>query len=176
MDVLDGLSSSPPPPPKHDTARAAASDAKPRKEAKILEAQPCPLPRKTTVVCSRRVTMAKSYAPSSAPIASTRNAKPSANMGAPTVVPAQQPKKTPPVVVSVADEKTKMEATKRKLHDRYQEIEDAKRQRTIQVIKPPRPPPGQRQRNAHPAVRERGPARCAAERVFVKSCSLRMRV
>ncbi|RLM85293.1 hypothetical protein C2845_PM04G31400 [Panicum miliaceum] len=62
------------------------------------------------------------------------------------------------VVRGVAVEK-KMEATKRKLHERYQEeAEDAKRQRTIEVIRPPRPPTGQRQRNAHPAVRARAPA------------------
>ncbi|OEL16790.1 hypothetical protein BAE44_0022190 [Dichanthelium oligosanthes] len=185
MDVLEGLSSAPPSPPQHDTAPAADSDAKPSKEAtKIPEEQPL-RPRKTPVVSSRRVSTAKSYVPLSkkrAPIViSTSKTKQSANMEAPTLVRARQPKKTPPVVVSsVADEKTKMEATKRKLHDRYQEIEDAKRRRTIQVIKPPRPPPattGQRQRiNQHPAVRARGPASCAAERAFVKSCSLRMRV
>ena len=95
-------------------------------------------------------------------------------MKAPAVVQAQ-PKKTPPVIVSssATEEEKKMEATKRKLHERYQEAEDAKRQRKIQWIEPPRPPPGmkkgQMQRNAHPA-------RCAAARGFVKPSSLGMRV
>ena len=66
-----------------------------------------------------------------------------------------------------------MEATKRKLHERYQEAEEAKRRRKIQEIKPPQPPPGmkkgQMQRNARPA-------RCAAARGFVKSSSLGTRV
>ncbi|KAL6867250.1 hypothetical protein ACP4OV_015274 [Aristida adscensionis] len=44
-----------------------------------------------------------------------------------------------------------MEATKRKLHERYQEAEDAKRRRTIRVIEAP-PPPG---RTTRPAVRRR---------------------
>ncbi|RLN35192.1 hypothetical protein C2845_PM03G11800 [Panicum miliaceum] len=98
-----------------------------------------------------------------APVVRTNNLKPSsADTGAPAVVPVPaRPKKTPPVVsCSVAVEK-KMEATKRKLHERYREAEDAKRRRTIQEIRPPRPPTGQRQRNAHPAVRARAPASCA---------------
>ena len=108
-----------------------------------------------------------------APIVSASKARPSANMGAPAVVPAQ-PKKTPPVIVSsAAEEEEKMEATKRKLHERYQEAEEAKRRRKIKEIKPPLPPPGmkkgQMQRNARPA-------RCAAARGFVKSSSLGTRV
>ena len=108
-----------------------------------------------------------------APIASASKARPSANMGAAAVIPAQ-PKKTPPAVVrSAAEEEKKMEATKRKLHERYQKAEDAKRQRTIQKIEPPGPPPGMKKgqmpRNAHPA-------RFAAARCFFKSSSLGMRV
>ncbi|XP_025822411.1 probable mediator of RNA polymerase II transcription subunit 26c [Panicum hallii] len=148
MDVLDGLSSTPPPPLRDETAPMADSNT----TAKKIPEEP-PRPRKSTVSSScRRISTAESK--KGAPIVGTSNAKPSANMGAPA-------------------EEEKMEATKRKLHERYQEAEDAKRRRTIQVIEPPRPPPGmnkgQMQRNAHPA-------RCAAERCFVKSSTLGMRV
>ena len=114
-------------------------------------------PRKIAVVVrSCRVNTAESYGPlpkNRAPVMSTSCVKPtSASMGAPAVVPVPaRPKKMPPVVAcSVAVEK-KMDATKRKLHEeRYQEAEDAKRRRKIlQVIRPPRPPTGQKQRNAH---------------------------
>ncbi|PVH65157.1 hypothetical protein PAHAL_2G434800 [Panicum hallii] len=148
MDVLDGLSSTPPPPHQDSDTKAK----------KIPEKQP--RPRKTAVVSSCRVSTAESYGPlpkNRSPVVRTSNVKPSsANTGAPAVVPVPaQPKMTPPVVAcSVAVEKN-MEATKRKLHE---EAEDAKRQRTIEVIRPPRPPTGQRQRNAHPAVRARAPA------------------
>ncbi|RLM61667.1 hypothetical protein C2845_PM14G14430 [Panicum miliaceum] len=167
MDVLDGLSTTPPPPLRDETAPMADYNRK----AKKIPEEP-PRPRKSTVASScRRISTAESK--KGAPIVGTSNAKPSANMGAPAVVPAQ-PKKTPPTVVgSAAEEEKKMEATKRKLHERYQEAGDAKRRRTIQVIEPPRPPPGmkkgQMQRNAHPA-------RCAAARCFVKSSSTGMRV
>ena len=87
-------------------------------------------------------------------------------MGAAAVIPAQ-PMKTPPAVVrSAAEEEKKMEATKRKLHERYQEAEIVKRQRKIQWIEPRPPPPGMKkglmQRNADTA-------RCAAARCLVKS-------
>ncbi|CAN6205950.1 unnamed protein product [Urochloa humidicola] len=122
----------------------------------------------------RRVSTAESHGPLAKKRAPTivSNSKvkppPSANPGAPRrLVPAQpqpHPKKMAPVAVvsSAAEEKKKLEATKRKLQERYQEAEDAKRRRTIQVIKAPRAQPGQRQRNAGPA-----PASRAAERCFV---------
>ena len=101
-----------------------------------------------------------------APIASASKARPSANMGAPAVVPAQPKKTLPAVVSSVAELERKMETTKRKLHERYQEAENAKRQRKIQWIEPRPPPPwmkkGLMQRNADTA-------RCAAARCLVKS-------
>nr|CAB3482960.1 unnamed protein product [Digitaria exilis] len=66
--------------------------------------------------------------------------------------------KTPPVVVvsRVAEEGKKIEATKRKLHDHehYQEAKHAKRRRTIQMIKPPRPPPATAPRIAHQSLRQ----------------------
>ncbi|RCV13809.1 hypothetical protein SETIT_2G376000v2 [Setaria italica] len=165
MDVLDGLPSTPPPPPQDDKAPGAGSDAKTKKIPAEQRR-----PRKTAVVSSCRVSKAESYGTlpkKRAPVVSTSTAKPSsANTGAPAVVPAR-PKKTPPVVISLATEERKMEATKRKLQERYQEAEDAKRRRTIQVIKPPLEPSGQRQRNEHPALRARGPASCAAERRFM---------
>ncbi|CAN6168667.1 unnamed protein product [Urochloa humidicola] len=151
------------PPRDADTAPAAGSDTKAK--------------RKIAAVSSCRAGTAESYGPlpkKRAPtIVSNSNVKPpaSANTGAPKLVPAQlQRKKTPPVAVvsSASEEKKKLEATKRKLQEKYQEAEDAKRRRTIQVIKAPRPPPGQRQRNAG------APTSRAAERCFVKSRSLRV--
>nr|CAB3480959.1 unnamed protein product [Digitaria exilis] len=171
MDLLDGLSSTAPPPPLQDVATTApptAADSSARAE-KILEEQA--RPRKTSVVVSnsRRVSTTESYAAlskkrSSDPIVrSSNDVKPAANMGAPAAVSAL-PKKTPPVVLvsRVAEEGKKIEATKRKLHDheRYQEAEYAKRRRTIQMIKPPRPPPATAPRIAHQSVR---PRNCAAE-------------
>jgi len=160
MDMLDGLSSSAPPP--------VNSDTKTKKEGKLPEEQP--RARKTpAAITSSHPSTSTAESKKGAPIASASKAKPSANMKAPAVVQAQ-PKKTPPVIVSssATEEEKKMEATKRKLHERYQEAEEAKRQRKIQWIKPPRPPPGmkkgQMQRNAHPA-------RCAAARGFVKPSS-----
>ncbi|CAL5012460.1 unnamed protein product [Urochloa decumbens] len=146
----------PPPPPLDDTAPAAGSETK--LKTKTQEEQPCP--RKTAVV-------------------RTNYAKPPAHMSAPEAVPALTKKKPSVAVCNVAEEEKKLQDTKRKLQERYQEAEDAKRRRTIQVIKPPRPPTGttgQRQRNAHPSMRARAPASCAAERVLAKSCSLGMRV
>jgi len=175
MDVLlDGLSSSTPPPPvKDDSAPAANSDTKTKKEGKIPEEQP--RARKTpAAITSSHPSTSTAESKKGAPIASASKAKPSANMKAPAVVQAQ-PKKTPPFIVSssATEEEKKMEATKRKLHERYQEAEEAKRQRKIQWIEPPRPPPGmkkgQMQRNAHLAS-------YAAARCFVKSSSLGMRV
>lgn len=71
-------------------------------------------------------------------------------------------------------EETKMEATKRKLHERYQDAEDAKRRRTIQVIKAPPPQKTKTQmqgRTTQPAVmRARGHAPCSSsERRFLAS-------
>lgn len=150
MDVLDGLQSTPPPPPKDNKAAAAGSGEK----AKKIPAE-LPRPGKTAVVST-----AESYGTlpkKRAPVVSTSAAKPSsANTGTPAVIPAR-PKKMPPVAISSATEERKMEATKRKLQERYQEAENAKRRRTIQVIEP-RSAPGQGQRNAHPAVRARGGA------------------
>ncbi|KAF8697473.1 hypothetical protein HU200_036075 [Digitaria exilis] len=171
MNVLDGLSSAPAPAAGFDT-----------KANKIPEEQPRPVSRKMTVVGnSRRVT--ELYAPlpkmKMAPIGHrTSNAKPQANMGAPAAVPVPtKPKKVSAAIVSnLAEEETKMEATKRKLHVRYQEAQDAKRRRTIQVIKPPQSAPGtagQAHGNAHLGTR---PVSCKAERCFKKSSSLRMKV
>ncbi|CAO2188191.1 unnamed protein product [Urochloa humidicola] len=178
--VLEGILATPRPPPLHDTAPEAGSDAKAKSKISEEEARP----KKTAIVSnSRRIRTVESYTPLSKTrsdhIISTSNAKPPANVGAPTLVPAQT-KKTPSVVASsVVEEEKKMEATKRKLQQRYQEAADAKRRRTIQVIKAPQPPPGttgQKQRNVHPGVRARAPASCAAGRPFVKSCTLPLRV
>ena len=168
MDVLDALSSStPPPPPVKDDTKTT------KKEGKIPEEQP--RARKTpAAITSSHPSTSTAESKKGAPIASASKARPSANMGAPAVVPAQPKKTLPAVVSSVAELERKMETTKRKLHERYQEAENAKRQRKIQWIEPPRQPPpgmkkGQMPRNAHPA-------RCAAASCFVKSSSLGMRV
>ena len=157
MDMLDDLSSTAPPP--------VNSDTKTKKEGKLPEEQPRARKIPAAITSSHPST---AVSKKRAPIVSASKAKPSANMEAPAVVPAQ-PKKTPPVIVSsAAEEEKKMEATKRKLHERYQEAEEAKRRRKIQEIKPPQLPAGmkkgQMQRNAHPA-------RCAAARGFVKPSS-----
>nr|CAB3495457.1 unnamed protein product [Digitaria exilis] len=61
--------------------------------------------------------------------------------------------------------------TKRKLHQRYQEVEDAKRQRKIQEIQAPKMPE-QRQRNiVHPILRERSQARSGKSTV-VRRCAV----
>ncbi|GJM99535.1 hypothetical protein PR202_ga16643 [Eleusine coracana subsp. coracana] len=62
----------------------------------------------------------------------------------------------------------KMEATKRKLREGYQEAEDAKRQRKIVLIDPPKMVE-QRQRKVHPVTRERSQARCATSAVRRRS-------
>ncbi|CAN6215812.1 unnamed protein product [Urochloa humidicola] len=54
-----------------------------------------------------------------------------------------------------------MEATKRKLREGYQQAEDAKRQRKIQVIEAPKMLE-QRQKKRHPILRERSRARCGS--------------
>ena len=156
MDMLDDLSSTAPPP--------VNSDTKTKKEGKLPEEQP--RPRKTPAAITRsHPSTAESK--KGAPIASASKARPSANIGVAAVIPAQ-PKKTPRVIVSssATEEEKKMEATKRKLHERYQEAENVKRQRKIQWIEPRPPPPGMKkglmQRNADTA-------RCAAARCLVKS-------
>ncbi|CAL5006255.1 unnamed protein product [Urochloa decumbens] len=172
--VLDGILATPPPPPlQDDTAPAAGSETK----LKTKTADEQPRPRN-----GRHVRTVECYAPLSKtrsdPIFSSSHAKPSADRGAPAILTVQ-PKKKPSVAVCNVAEEEKLQATKRKLQERYQEAEDAKRRRTIQVIKPPRPPTGttgQRQRNAQPGMRARVPASCAAERVLAKSCSLGTRV
>ncbi|CAO2206731.1 unnamed protein product [Urochloa humidicola] len=184
--VLDGILSTPPPPPpfpQDDTAPAASSDMRLKKKTPGEQ----PRPRKAAISSNNRgVRTVESYAPLSKPrsdpIVNTSHEKPSVNMGGAPAAVSAQPKKMPPPVVasSIAEEEKKMEATKRKLHERYQEVEDAKRRRTIQVIKPPRPPPtgttgqGQRKGNARPVVRVRAVASCAAERRFVKTSSRMM--
>ncbi|CAN6300366.1 unnamed protein product [Urochloa humidicola] len=65
------------------------------------------------------------------------------------------------------EEKEKMEATKRKLREGYQEAEDAKRQRKIQVIAAPKMVE-QRQKKMHPILRERSRARCGTATAVVR--------
>ena len=90
MDMLDGLSSSAPPP--------VNSDTKTKKEGKLPEEQPRARKIPAAITSSHPSTAVSKKGP---PIVSASKAKPSANMEAPAVVPAQ-PKKTPPVIVSTA--------------------------------------------------------------------------
>jgi hypothetical protein len=173
---LDALPSTPPPHPRHDdTAPAADSDTKAKE---IPEEQQQPRPRKSATVSTAKSSASLLIKEGAPIVIAARNSKPSANVEAPTAVPVQ-PKKTPLIISSRVAEEKKLEATKRKLHEQYQQAEDAKRRRTIQVMEPQRPPPvmtGQRQRIAHPGVRAPGLASCTAERVLNKSLSRRMKV
>jgi hypothetical protein len=161
MAKLDCLPSTPPPPHVDDTAPAAESDTKAKK---IPEEQP--RPRKSATVSTAKSSASLPIKEGAQIVVTARNSnsKTSANVGASTAVPAQ-PKKTPLIIRSRVAEEKKLEATKRKLHEQYQQAKDAKRRRTIQMIEPQRPPPvmtGQRQRIAHLhlGVRARGLASC----------------
>ncbi|KAF7103464.1 hypothetical protein CFC21_104453 [Triticum aestivum] len=68
------------------------------------------------------------------------------------------------VIVSADPDAKAMEAAKRKLHERYQQASDAKRQRRVQVVESPEMLK-QRQRKMHPIMRERSLARCASSMV-----------
>jgi hypothetical protein len=80
---------------------------------------------------------------------------------------------------SIAEEK-RMESSKRKFHERYQEIEDAKRRRTVRVIEAPlEKTKSQMQmqgRTTPPAVRAPGRASCTGEIRRVGTSSHQRRV
>ncbi|KAG2550967.1 hypothetical protein PVAP13_9KG349083 [Panicum virgatum] len=88
-----------------------------------------------------------------------------AKAAAAAAVPVSLPKTAPP-------SEEKMEATKRKHREGYWEVEEAKRQRKVKEIKPPKMLE-QRQRKMHPILRERSKARCgnstAVRRCLVSS-------
>lgn len=146
-------------------------------DTRILE----PSPKKAAaVVSSDRAKTAKISEPllpkKRAPVVGSVRVK-TANMDASTKVSQPLPKKVSSVVgigggVSVgscSDEK--MAATKRKLHEGYQEAEHAKRQRKIQVIQAPEMV-RQKQQKMHPILRLRSRVSCAssmAERTFLMS-------
>nr|CAB3500357.1 unnamed protein product [Digitaria exilis] len=77
---------------------------------------------------------------------------------------------TKPPVTNGGCPAEKMEAAKRKLREGYQEVEDAKRQRKIQLIQAPKMPE-QRQRKIHPILRERSQARSEKSTV-VRRCAV----
>ncbi|PVH32456.1 hypothetical protein PAHAL_9G400200 [Panicum hallii] len=87
---------------------------------------------------------------------------------APTAIPQSLPKRTPPpagrATRDCPEEEKKMDATKRKLREGYRGVEDAKRQRKIQVIQAPKILE-RRQREMHPILRERSQARCGTSAV-----------
>ncbi|KAF7101083.1 hypothetical protein CFC21_102480 [Triticum aestivum] len=68
------------------------------------------------------------------------------------------------VIVSADPDTKAMEAAKRKLHERYQQASDAKRQRRVQVVELPEMLK-QRQQKMHPILRERNLASCASSMV-----------
>lgn len=70
-------------------------------------------------------------------------------------------KKAPAQPAPEQSMEAKLATTKRKLHEGYQEVADAKRQRRIQVIEAPEMARQRRQRQ-HPIMRVRGEVRCAA--------------
>ncbi|KAM3193178.1 hypothetical protein ACQJBY_070011 [Aegilops geniculata] len=65
-----------------------------------------------------------------------------------------------PAIASADPDAKAMEAAKRKLHERYQQASDAKRQRRVQIVEAPEMLK-QRQRKMHPILR----ARCASSMV-----------
>ncbi|TVU08630.1 hypothetical protein EJB05_42039, partial [Eragrostis curvula] len=120
----------------------------------------------------------------------------SAKREGPAKISAPLPKKSAPVVGIGRDSMAmmvKMEATKRKLREGYQEAADAKRQRKIVLIEAPKMAAQQqrrmhpvsqakratstaapksvekRQRKVHPIIRERSQARCAASTAVRRS-------
>jgi hypothetical protein len=64
--------------------------------------------------------------------------------------------------LSSESEEDKFEASKRKMRDGFREVKDAKRQRGIQIIEPPKMLKQRRQKKMHPILRERSRARCAS--------------
>ncbi|XP_040381141.1 probable mediator of RNA polymerase II transcription subunit 26c [Oryza brachyantha] len=70
------------------------------------------------------------------------------------------------VTACSADEKApvQLNVAKRKLRESYQKAEDAKRQRTVQVIEAPEWAK-QRQRKMHPILRERAQSRCPSSSI-----------
>ncbi|KQK17235.1 hypothetical protein BRADI_1g33180v3 [Brachypodium distachyon] len=85
-------------------------------------------------------------------------------------VTAPLPKKVSPTVGLCSNDKI-MEATKRKFHEGYQEAENAKRQRRIQVVEAPEMLK-QRQRKMHPIIMERSRAKCGSSMMVKKTISV----
>ncbi|XP_062233903.1 probable mediator of RNA polymerase II transcription subunit 26a [Phragmites australis] len=154
-------------------------DAKTKNQAKIQESQPC-RPRKTApvVVGPGRVKAAEAsdlLPKKTIPVVGSHGVR-TENTKASTKIPVSPPKKKPPFLGRTAGDdrvmrsspEDKMEATKRKLREGYQDVEDAKRQRKIQVIQAPKMLE-QKQRKMHPIMRERSRARCASSTAVRRS-------
>ncbi|XP_062230166.1 uncharacterized protein LOC133927791 [Phragmites australis] len=151
-------------------------DAKKNRPAKIEENQPRPRKMAPVVVGSGRVKAAEASDPlpkKTTPVAGSQCLR-TENTKASTKI--SLPKKTPPFVGRPAGDdramrsnpEKKMEATKRKLHEGYQEAADAKRHRKIHVIEAPKMLE-QRNRKMHPIMRERSQARCATSAAVRRS-------
>jgi hypothetical protein len=67
--------------------------------------------------------------------------------------------------LSSESEEDKFEASKREMCDGFREVKDAKRQRRIQIIEPPKMLKQRRQKKMHPILRERSRARCGSSMV-----------
>ncbi|KQK17304.1 probable mediator of RNA polymerase II transcription subunit 26c [Brachypodium distachyon] len=97
-----------------------------------------------------------------------------------TEMPPPQPKKVSPAPAvgvvrgdraGLCSDDTIMEATKRKFQEGYQEAENAKRQRRIQVVEAPEMLK-QRQRKMHPIIKERSRAKCGSSMMVKKTISV----
>ncbi|KAL6603207.1 hypothetical protein ACP70R_043568 [Stipagrostis hirtigluma subsp. patula] len=127
-----------------------------------------------SVIGSNRIEQAKING--SAKISSSLPKKSTPAVGAGRVTAANidktLPKKMPAVLVGNGGGDRvgcdKMEATKRKLREGYQEAADVKRQRKIQVIEAPKMAE-QRQRKMHPILRERSRGRCGSSTAVRRS-------
>ncbi|KAL6603206.1 hypothetical protein ACP70R_043567 [Stipagrostis hirtigluma subsp. patula] len=151
------------------------------KQVKIHESHPCP--KQTAPVFAGAGTGRVKAADGSDPlqrkttqVAGNHCVRKMEDMATSTKITESLPKKMPPFVRRAAagdlvvgpSPEEKMEATKRKLHEGYQEAADAKRQRKIQVIEAPKMVE-QRQRKMHPILRERSRARCGSSTAVSRS-------
>ncbi|KAL6603576.1 hypothetical protein ACP70R_043937 [Stipagrostis hirtigluma subsp. patula] len=149
------------------------------KEAKIHQSHPCPKKTAPVFAGAGRPKAAEVSDPlqkKTTPVAGNHCVRKTEDMATSTKITESLPKKMPPFVRRAAagdlamgpSPEEKMEATKRKLHEGYQEAADAKRQRKIQVIEAPKMME-QRQRKMHPILRERSQARCGSSTAVRRS-------
>ncbi|XP_062230163.1 uncharacterized protein LOC133927788 [Phragmites australis] len=153
-------------------------DAKTKNQAKFRESQPYPKKIVPVGASCCRVKAAEIFDPllnKTALVAGSDRAR-MENTKASTKIAQPLPNKAPPFLGHAAGDdrvmrsnpEKKMEATKRKLHEGYQEAADAKRHRKIHVIEVPKMLE-QRQWQMHPIMRERSQARYASSTAVKRS-------